>query len=585
MANFNLTITNEGAAFLADVIANQGSIDFTEVRFSSTNYVGSEATLTAGTFGGTWLTVTPSASVVDQTTINVASSFDNSGFSAAKTLYSIGLIGEDGNGNTALVAVCTKSTPDTIPAYVAPASTYDYNINLTVSDTENITITATPAGVLFVSDIVDNLNSYATNKPLSANQGRALKALIAASGLPPHVIITTTTGATVTLTLGGTTIIATETSSGIFEADVNEYGTWTITAVLGADTVSTTLNVDVVKIYNVNLSFWSATIVVNYPDDMKGQSFTCEKGGTIFTETAPNDANTLSFYPDAPGEWTVTGAYSKKVTLTTDGETQTISFVALKTFAAATDAELAAMVTEADLGYLDLADDCGWAVGQEHQVSLSAINATGTYDGVSWTVGESQSAQTVTFVLMHKGLYELVTPVLDKQGQARNTCSFILGLKDCLDTVGYINSTNDNTASWEGCSRRNWCNGGFYGALPSDFRGMLKKFKCITGDYDGTDAGGANITTQDFIALAAEKEVTDINTYSTTNEFNALTTFTYYQTAANRIKKVNGVAADWWERSPQRNHSEFWSGVGANGLYKNGRCKDATYGLAPIACL
>ena len=61
MANFNLTITNEGAAFLANIIATQGSVDFTEMRFSTTNYVGQEATLTEGAWTGTFITAAPSA--------------------------------------------------------------------------------------------------------------------------------------------------------------------------------------------------------------------------------------------------------------------------------------------------------------------------------------------------------------------------------------------------------------------------------------------------------------------------------------------------------------------------------------------
>ena len=152
MANFNLTITNEGAAFLADVIANQGTINFSEVRFSSTNYVGSEAGLTEGTFGGTFITVTPSASVLDGTTINIEASFTNTTFSTDKTLYSIGIIADDGNGTDYLVAVATTSAPDTLPKYEGSASTYAYNINLGVSSTNNITVTASTAGVhLFIT--------------------------------------------------------------------------------------------------------------------------------------------------------------------------------------------------------------------------------------------------------------------------------------------------------------------------------------------------------------------------------------------------------------------------------------------------
>ena len=256
MANFNLTITNEGAAFLADVIANQGTLNFTEVRFSSTNYVGSEATLTAGTFGGTFITVAPSASILDQTTVNIAASFDNTTFTAAKQLYSIGVIAEDGNSTEYLVAVCTTSAPDTIPAYMAPASNYSFDINMTVSDTENITVTGSVAGALYVSDIVDGLDSYETNKPLSANQGRVLKGMIQSGGLLPHIIITTNTGSIVTLTFDGETITATETSTGEYEADVPKYGTWIITSELNGSIKTVSLVIDIVKIYTVTINHY-----------------------------------------------------------------------------------------------------------------------------------------------------------------------------------------------------------------------------------------------------------------------------------------------------------------------------------------
>lgn len=189
MANFNLTITNEGAAFLADVIANQGSINFTEMRFSSTNYVGSEATLTEALWTGTFKTVTPSASVLDDQIINVTGSFDNTGFVSDRNLYSIGLIGSDGV-NTALVAVATTSTPDVIIHFVLNASTYAYSMNITVSSTENITVSGSAANALFVSDIVDNLGSVAVNKPLSAKQGKVLNDLIQVNRVGSYLPLT-----------------------------------------------------------------------------------------------------------------------------------------------------------------------------------------------------------------------------------------------------------------------------------------------------------------------------------------------------------------------------------------------------------
>lgn len=212
-----------------------------------------------------------------------------------------------------------------------------------------------------------------------------------------------------------------------------------------------------------------------------------------------------------------------------------------------TDEEFADLVALADSGKLDLYDDCGWRVGQKRSVSLSAIAASGTYDGVSWSVGEAQPAQTAEFVLMHKGLYELVTPVLDTEGNARNTVSFVVGIKNNLEVDEYMNSTNTNTNSWDGSALRAFCNGGFRSALPSTIRSAFKQIKTITAQtYDGT----TNQTSEDYFALFAEKEIFGVASNSNTTEASALTQIDYFKSAINRIKTKLGSKAPWWTRSP-----------------------------------
>lgn len=173
MASYNTVITNEGAALLASVIANQGTLTFSEMRFSTTDYDGMEQTLTVGTFGGVFITAAASGSVVDATTIKVESQFDNSGIVGDHPLYSIGIVGTDGN-TTALIAVCTTTNPDIIRAALTGVSTYAFNVNLAVSSTSNITVTGTTAAVLYDTDIVNHLNSTDATKPLSANMGHTL---------------------------------------------------------------------------------------------------------------------------------------------------------------------------------------------------------------------------------------------------------------------------------------------------------------------------------------------------------------------------------------------------------------------------
>lgn len=170
MANYNTVITNEGAALLASVIANHGTITFTNLKLSENDYTGQEATLTEGTFDGIFANVSVASSIVDITTIKVSATVHGYNFSGDHNLYALGVIGTDGN-TTALIAICTTTNPDVLRDN---SSTYAFNINLTVSSTSNITVVGTTAAALYTTDIVDNLTSTATDKPLSANMGRVL---------------------------------------------------------------------------------------------------------------------------------------------------------------------------------------------------------------------------------------------------------------------------------------------------------------------------------------------------------------------------------------------------------------------------
>lgn len=242
-----------------------------------------------------------------------------------------------------------------------------------------------------------------------------------------------------------------------------------------------------------------------------------------------------------------------------------------------TDTEICDMVTAADQGKINLADY--WAVGDIRQVQLSAMAATG--------VRESHDAQTVELVLMHAGGYDLNAAV----ASGRTKCSFIVGMKDALATSGYMNSSDDNRGSWDGCKRRTWCNNVFKNAIPSTLLPIFKQFKTITAD---TYNGSTLKTSVDWFALPAAKEIfggsaTSSGTetsFSDLLEFNALFQFDWYKTAANRVKKLGmtGSKTQVWERSPYyKGYSAFCIVYPNGGTDVSGAYSDRA--LSPFGCI
>ena len=234
-------------------------------------------------------------------------------------------------------------------------------------------------------------------------------------------------------------------------------------------------------------------------------------------------------------------------------------------FGGMTDEQFSNTVSDLDSGILTTSD-LPWTVGDTRTVNLSAMSATG--------VGESHSAETVTFVIQNVGGVTLTNG---------KECHYVVGLLNCLTATGYMNSSNTNAGSWKSSARRTWCNSVFRNAIPSTIRNCFKQFKCVTAtEYNAS----TTTTTDEYFALPAEKEVFGTRIYSNQTESNALKQFDWYKTSANRIKKLgnSGSANWWWERSPNsgddRSFCHVYSGGGANSY-------NAGYsgGVSPFGCI
>jgi len=190
-------------------------------------------------------------------------------------------------------------------------------------------------------------------------------------------------------------------------------------------------------------------------------------------------------------------------------------------------------------GELSIVDDLGWREGDVREVTF--------------TNGESHK-----LIITDPGHYELVTPLPN----GKTTCNFVVVMDECMNTGRKMNSSDTNTGSWASSAMRANIDGYVTYYLPPGIRSILKPMKIKTAtEYNSSSV----TTTEDTIALFAEKEVFGTNTFSTAQEAAALTQLNYFKTSSNRIKTVNGSASYWWLRSPCSRGANFFCAVNGDG--------------------
>ena len=232
-----------------------------------------------------------------------------------------------------------------------------------------------------------------------------------------------------------------------------------------------------------------------------------------------------------------------------------------------------------------------WKVGDTRSISLGAMSTSGTgaVSKESWSVGESHRAQTVEITIADFDHDTLSTATGGKTKAlltwTQKNCLRASGVSDIDGSNngehGYMNSSNTNSGSWNGCARRKWCNGAYYDAFPSKLKGLLKQVnKQTCQSYSSSTLQ----TSKDYIFLASEWEIFGSRLYAVAQEG---TQYSYYTTTANRYKLPkwdSSYSSDfWWERSPYSGYGSGFCRVNTDGSANGG---DASYtrGLAPFGC-
>lgn len=116
-------------------------------------------------------------------------------------------------------------------------------------------------------------------------------------------------------------------------------------------------------------------------------------------------------------------------------------------------------------------------------------------------------------------------------------------LVDCLNTTYQMNSSNTNVGGWKSSAMRSRMSE-FLGQLDEDLQSVIKPVNKLVSI--GNDTPTIE-TVSDKLFLLSEIEVFGATKYSYAGEGKQ---YEYYTAGNSTIKKVNGSAYNWWDRSP-----------------------------------
>lgn len=132
-------------------------------------------------------------------------------------------------------------------------------------------------------------------------------------------------------------------------------------------------------------------------------------------------------------------------------------------------------------------------------------------------------------------------------------------LVDCLNQTQQMNTSNTNTGGWNGSAMRGRMST-YKSQLPAALRNVIKTVKKKSGTGGGSSSGTQQ--TNDDLFLLSEIEIFGTTTYSVAGEG---TQYEWYKAGNSRIKKVNGSANYWWERSPRSGTTNGFCIVNSSG--------------------
>ena len=148
---------------------------------------------------------------------------------------------------------------------------------------------------------------------------------------------------------------------------------------------------------------------------------------------------------------------------------------------------------------------------------------------------------------------------------------------DCLSTTYNMNSSDNNNGGWKNSAMRSRMST-FLSQLPSDLQSVIKAVnKLVSVGYNTSTIE----TVSDKLFLLSEVEIFGSTTCSFAGEGSQ---YAWYKAGNTKVKKVNGSASYWWERSPYSGDTNAFCLVLKTGV-ASGYVASSSYGVSFAFCV
>ena len=173
----------------------------------------------------------------------------------------------------------------------------------------------------------------------------------------------------------------------------------------------------------------------------------------------------------------------------------------------------------------------------------------------TWVVGNSKT------MLINGTEYQIdiIGKGHDDYADGSGKAPLTFQMHDCYGARLRMNDPSTNSGGWTSCAMRSTHLPAILALMPTEVQSGIREVNKLTSA--GNQSTTIN-TTADKLFLLSEIEVFGRDDYSVSGEG---TQYDYYKAGNSKVKKLNGGANPWWERSPQGSNSTDFCIVNSGG--------------------